>query len=261
MPTCAVAWSAQGLGLAVYYGVRLLGGTPLEALLFSTTASAMRLAYSALSSRKFDPIAAFLMSADGITLIVGLVSRSPQVTMLGQHIPGVVFLMFVIVGLARHRPITESLLTWLRPNWVQRHAANDGDAPDLRAYHRTHIRLSIAVATACLVHLAAAAIAIFTLPVDIARGTLGLLALITDALIAIIVIGGVGRFLRRDKPAASAQLRTCQNDASARTTERDEGRRKLRSLVRNQRGSDPGHQNTVDELQSQGSAANRRSSG
>ncbi|BBY67738.1 VC0807 family protein [Mycolicibacterium helvum] len=185
------------VGLGVYYGARYLGATPLEALLFSTTASALRLAYSACRARTFDPIAGFLMTADGITLIVGLLSRSPTVTMLGQHIPGVVFQVFVFVGLARNRPITESLLAWLRPDWAQlRVCQHDQHSAEARIYHRLHMRLTLAVATAGLIHLIVAAVVIFAVPVDVAQATLGLLALATDGVILVVVIGGIGRFIR-----------------------------------------------------------------
>jgi hypothetical protein len=59
------------------------------------------------------------------------------------------------------------------------------------------MRLTLAVAVAHTLHLTAATIVIFTLPVDIAKGLLGLLALGTDAIVLAIVLGGIGYFLRR----------------------------------------------------------------
>jgi hypothetical protein len=50
------------------------------------------------------------VAADGITLAVGVFTRSPITTMFGQHIPGVTFLAFVIGGRALGRPATESLV-------------------------------------------------------------------------------------------------------------------------------------------------------
>lgn len=189
---------SAAIGLAVYYGARYCGAPVLEALLLSTLASAMRVVHSAWRTRTIDPIAGFLMAANGITLAVGLLSRSPVITMLGQHIPGIVFEACVIVGLARNRPVTASLLAWLRPGWAEQHIAGSAwSASEARAYHRTHMRLTLAVAIAGLLHLVAAAIVIFTLPVDIAKATLGLLALATDGVILLIVLVGIGRFLRR----------------------------------------------------------------
>ncbi|OBG88671.1 hypothetical protein A5699_16350 [Mycobacterium sp. E802] len=189
---------SAALGLAAYYGARYLGASPVEALLTSTAVSALRLGFSAVRTRTFDPIAAFLVTANGITLAVGLLSQSAVITMLGQHIPGVVFQLFVTVGLFRQRPITESLVNWLRPGWVQQYIANreQSDA-EARAFHRKHMRLTLAVAIAGFVHLAAAAFVIFTLPVDIAKGTLSALALATDVVIVAIVLGGIGQFHRR----------------------------------------------------------------
>jgi hypothetical protein len=96
---------STALGLVAYYGSRALGASPLDALLVSTVISAVRVAYSALKDRRFDPIAWFLMAADGITLAVGVFTQSPITTMFGQQFPGVVFLAFVIGGLALGRPV------------------------------------------------------------------------------------------------------------------------------------------------------------
>jgi hypothetical protein len=43
---------------------------------------------AATRARRLDPIATFLLAADGVTVLVGLASQSPAITMLGQHIPG-----------------------------------------------------------------------------------------------------------------------------------------------------------------------------
>jgi hypothetical protein len=86
--------------------------------------------------------------------------------MFGQHVPGVIFLAFVIGGLVVNRPITESLVAWLRPGWVRRHLAeHDWTNEDARAYHRLHMGLTLAVAATQTLHLAAATAVILTLPV------------------------------------------------------------------------------------------------
>ncbi|MEE6140660.1 VC0807 family protein [Mycobacterium sp. 050128] len=186
------------LGMGSYYMARYLGAAALDALLISTVVSAVRVVYAAMRARRFDPIAAFLLAADGVTVVVGLVSRSPIITMFGQHIPGIVFEIFVIAGLIRNRPITESLINWFRPGWVQHHIDNHTwTGTDAHAYHRAHMRLTLAVAVAQLLHLVAASVGILALPVDIAKGLLGILALGTDAIVLTIVLGGIGYFLRR----------------------------------------------------------------
>lgn len=186
------------LGMGSYYGARHLGAGAVDALLISTGMSGLRVGYTALRIRRLEPVAAFLLSADGITLIAGLLAQSPVVTMFGQHIPGIVFGIFLIVSLIRNRPATELLVDWFRPGWVRHHIANhmwtDNDA---RAYHRTHVGLTFAVTTAHLLHLIAAAAVILMLPVDIAKGVLGILALTADAIALVIVFGGVASFLRR----------------------------------------------------------------
>jgi hypothetical protein len=62
--------------------------------------SAVRLAYSALRNRRFDPVAGFLVALDGFSLVVGLVTRSARMMMFSNHIPGAIFAIFVIGGLA-----------------------------------------------------------------------------------------------------------------------------------------------------------------
>ena len=58
-----------------------------------------------------------------------------------------------------------------------------------------HMRLTMAVMVAQAIHLAAATFVILTLPVDVAKGTIGLLALATDIAVLVIALGGTGRFL------------------------------------------------------------------
>jgi hypothetical protein len=197
---------SAALGMAAYYGARALGASPLDALLLGTVISAARVAYSALKDRRFDPIACFLMLANGITVTVGLATQSPVMTMLGQHIPGVVFELSVLGGLAMNRPITESIVSWIRPGWVEQHLAEHAwTEADARAYHRMHIRLSLAVAILQILHLTAAVLVIFSLPVDIAKGVLGILALSTDIAVLAVALGGIGRFLMRHKKAGAQQ--------------------------------------------------------
>ncbi|MBO0882883.1 MAG: hypothetical protein J2P17_21615, partial [Mycobacterium sp.] len=66
-----------------------------------------------------------------------------------------------------------------------------------RTFDLVHMRLTLVVGIAGMLHLIAATIVIFTLPVDIAKGLLGVLSLGTDAIILAIALGGIGYFLRR----------------------------------------------------------------
>jgi hypothetical protein len=191
---------SAALGLAACYGSRAPGASPLDALLIGTLVCLVRAVYSGFKDRRFDPIAWFLMLADVVTLAVGLCTQSPVLTMFGQQIPGLIFLVLVIGSLVVKRPVTESLVSWLRPGWVQQHIADHDWTPaDARAYHRMHVRLTLAVTVAQTLHLAAASVVILTLPVDVAKGILGALALATDVAVVGIAVGGIGRFLLRHK--------------------------------------------------------------
>jgi hypothetical protein len=189
---------SAAIGLAAYYGARGIGATPVEALIICTLVCAGRSAYSALRQRRFDAIASFLVFANAVTLAVAICARSPVAVMFGQHLPGVVFLAFVLGSLVIRKPVTESLLKWLRPQWVHDHASGPRQCADAAtAYHRTHMRLTAAIAFAQTLHLAAAAIVILTLSVDIAQGLLSVFALATDVAVLLITIGGFSRFLNR----------------------------------------------------------------
>ena len=193
-------------GLAAYYGARSLGATPVDALLISTLVCAGRAAYAAIRERRFDSIACFLMFANAVTLAVALFTQSPVAVMFGQHLPGVVFLVFVLGSLAVRKPMTEALVKWLRPQWVHDHISTTGLSTDrTSAYHRTHMQLTSAIAVAQALHLAAASIVILTLSVDVAKGLLGVLALATDIAVLAIIIVGTGRSLRQHQKSASAQ--------------------------------------------------------
>jgi len=128
---------SAALGLVAYYGSRAaLGASPLDALLVSTVISAVRVAYSALKDRRFDPIAWFLMGRRTASpLAVGVFTQSPITTMFGQQFPGVVFLAFVIGGLVLGRAGSPSpLVNWLRPGWVEQRVADHNWTPGLSPY-------------------------------------------------------------------------------------------------------------------------------
>lgn len=189
---------SAAIGLAAYYGARGLGATPIDALIISTLVCAGRAAYTGIRQRRFDAIACFLMFANAVTLAVAVCARSPVAVMFGQHLPGVVFLAFVLGSLVMRKPVTEAFVKWLRPQWVHDHIAQAGRTTDEAcAYHRTHMRLTATIAAAQTLHLAAATIVILTLSVDIAQGLLSLFALATDLAVLLITLGGVSRFLVR----------------------------------------------------------------
>lgn len=184
------------IGVAAYYGARGIGATPIEALIMCTLVCGVRSAYSAIRQRRFDAIACFLMFANAVTLTVAICARSPAAVMFGEHLPGVVFLAFVLGSLAVRRPMTEALVKWLRPQWVRNQvAAFARNADEASTYHRTHMRLTTGIAVAQTLHLAAASIVILTLSVDAAQGLLSLLALATDLAVLLITLGGVSRHL------------------------------------------------------------------
>jgi len=188
------------LGLSTYYGARAIGASQLDALMVGAVVSAIRLAYSALRGRRFDAVACFLLVLDGVSLVVGLLTRSPRMMMFSNHIPGVIFGVFVLGGLAMNKPITELIVSWIRPGWVEQHIAeHDWTDSDAQAYHRMHMRLSLAIAILQIVHLAAVAVIILTMPVDVARGVLVVIAMIAGIIIVAITLGGIGRFLLRHK--------------------------------------------------------------
>ncbi|AKN15763.1 hypothetical protein MHAE_08013 [Mycobacterium haemophilum DSM 44634] len=91
-----------------------------------------------------------------------------------------VFEIFVIAGLIRNRPITESLIEWFRPGWVAHHITNHAwSEKDARAYHSTHMRLTLALGT--------------------------------DAVVLAILLGGIEYFLRRRRtvPQPPSALHGC----------------------------------------------------
>jgi hypothetical protein len=183
------------LGLVAYYGSRALGASPLDALLVSTVISAVRVAYSALKDRRFDPIAWFLMAADGITLAVGVFTQSPITTMFGQQFPGVVFLAFVIGGLALGRPVHrvagELAQAPLGGTACRRTQLDVFRCPSLSPYaHEVDDGCD-----GCASDPPRCRNIRHPYTVDVAKGAIGLLALATDIAVLVIALGGIGRFL------------------------------------------------------------------
>lgn len=74
---------------------------------------------------------------------------------------------------------------------------HDWTEDDARAYHRTHVRLTIAILVLHIAHLSAVVWAVLTLPPDGARAIQATTALISDVGVLAIAIGGITRFLLR----------------------------------------------------------------
>ena len=128
------------------------------------------------------------------TLVVALLTSSPQLAQLTHVVPVVLFGLFYIGSCLTKRPLTEVIIDMIRPGWVARH--HWGDA-DLRAYHRMHVRLCVIVGSLELVQAAAMAGIILRYPVDIAQVVNGLLATAGSAARLAFVIAVIWVFLRR----------------------------------------------------------------
>lgn len=185
---------SAALGLGTYYGMRLLGASELHALMAAAVVSALRVIYTALRDKRFDIVAGFIMLMHGATLVVALLTSSPQLAQLTHVVPVVLFGAFYIGSSLTKRPLTEVIIDLIRPGWVARHHWADAD---LRAYHRMHVRLCVIVGTLELVQAAVMAGIILRYSVDIAQVANGLLATVGSAARLAFVIAVIWVFLRR----------------------------------------------------------------
>lgn len=190
---------SAAIGIAAYYGARALGASPIGALIASATASAVRIAWVALRNKRIDAIAGFILFLDGSTIAVGLITRSPFITLLSEHISGVVFAVWVFCGLVLRKPVTETIVAWVRPGWVERHIDRNAWTPcQAQAYHRAHMRLSLGVAVLHTAHLGAIAVIILTLPIDTAKGLLAAIALGFNIAIPAFIVTGLRYFFSQN---------------------------------------------------------------
>lgn len=192
--TLGHALVSAALGLGTYYGMRLLGASELHALMAAAVVSALRVIYTALRDKRFDIVAGFIMLMHGATLVVALLTSSPQLAQLTHVVPVVLFGVFYIGSSLTKRPLTEVIIDLIRPGWVARHHWADAD---LRAYHRMHVRLCVIVGTLELVQAAVMAGIILRYSVDIAQVANGLLATVGSAARLAFVIAVIWVFLRR----------------------------------------------------------------
>ncbi len=192
--TLGHALVSAGLGLGTYYGMRLLGASELHALMAAAVVSALRVIYTAVRDKRFDIVAGFIMLMHGATLVVALLTSSPQLAQLTHVVPVVLFGLFYIGSCLTKRPLTEVIIDLIRPGWVARHHWADAD---LRAYHRMHVRLCVIVGTLELVQAAVMTGIILRYSVDIAQVANGLLATVGSAARLAFVIAVIWVFLRR----------------------------------------------------------------
>ncbi|TEA06333.1 hypothetical protein CCUG60884_01471 [Mycobacteroides salmoniphilum] len=192
--TLGHALVSAALGLGTYYGMRLLGASELHALMAAAVVSAVRVIYTAVRDKRFDIVAGFIMLMHGATLVVALLTSSPQLAQLTHVVPVVLFGVFYIGSCLTKRPLTEVVIDLVRPGWVARHHWTDAD---LRAYHRMHVRLCVIVGTLELVQAAVMTGIVLRYSVDIAQVANGLLATVGSAARLAFVIAVIWVFLRR----------------------------------------------------------------
>jgi hypothetical protein len=125
-----------------------------------------------------------------------------------------------------NKPITELIVSWVRPGWVEQHiAAHDWTAADAQAYHRMNMRLSLAVAILQIIHLIAVVPVILILPVDVARGVLPVISIIASIVIVAATLGCIGRFLLRHKTNHALASDRSSNHPAGHAGEHSEGKR------------------------------------
>ena len=193
--------------VSTYYVARVVGLSEVGALMAGAAVSATRLTYSLVRNRRFDPVACFLLAMDGSTVIVGLWTQSPRLMLVSHQVPGTLVALFFIGGAVLNKPVTELIVSWLRPGSVQQHIAEhhwtDGDA---RAYRRMHMRLTRLAAALQAAHLAAAVPILILVPVDISRALLAAIAIGTALVIIVVTLLAVGRFLQRHETSQASAV-------------------------------------------------------
>ncbi|MEN4449802.1 MULTISPECIES: VC0807 family protein [unclassified Mycobacterium] len=171
--------------LIAYYGLRAAGVSEYVALLTATVLAGGKVAYDAISARRLDPFAGYLMLNFGLSLAVGVSTSDPRMLLAGNTLVGglggLVFLGSCVVGTPLTQVVSERVQT-----------GEHDTGPAAVAYRRrVHILLSAMWGVGLLVGTALHLAVIFSTPVDVANALTSALSLVTTGLLmtATFVVG------------------------------------------------------------------------
>jgi hypothetical protein len=115
----SMAWDL-GPSVAAYYGAQLVGCSHFVSLLAGAVASAARLVWVAVRSRRIDPFALFLMALFGVGLALTFITGDVRFALLKDSLTSFLAGVFLLGSCAVHRPMAYSA--------AQRFAGPDGVA-------------------------------------------------------------------------------------------------------------------------------------
>ncbi|WP_234791549.1 VC0807 family protein [Mycolicibacterium mucogenicum] len=194
--------------LVAYYGLRAAGVSEYVALLTATVLAGGKVAYDAISARRLDPFAGFLMLNFGLSLAVGVSTSDPRMLLAGNTLVGglggLIFLGSCVVGTPLTQVVSERVQT-----------GEQDTSPAAAAYRRrVHILLSAMWGIGLLLGSALHLVVIFSMSVDAANALTSVLSLATTALLmtATFVVGrrAAARWEQRGQrePTSAEQIET-----------------------------------------------------
>ncbi|HEY7008789.1 MAG TPA: VC0807 family protein [Jatrophihabitantaceae bacterium] len=169
---------------AAYYLTRVAGGPVYVSLLAATGVAGLRVGYIAFRRRRFDAIAAFLVTVCAVGLAASLLTGSPRLMIAKDSIPtaaaGLVFLGSCAVG----RPLTYAWakrMTATTPDEERRWAIMWADRPGFR---RTFQVMAVAWGCGLLLEAAIRLALVFIMPADAMAALSSTLSIITITALA-----------------------------------------------------------------------------
>jgi hypothetical protein len=165
--------------LVAYYGLRAAGISEYVALLTATVLAGAKVCYDAISARRLDPFAGYLMLNFGLSLAVGVSTSDPRMLLAGNTLVGglggVVFLGSCVVGTPLTQIVSERVQT-----------GEQDTGPAAVAYRRrVHILLSAMWGIGLLLGTALHLAVIFCTSVDVANAVTSVLSLTTTGLLMV----------------------------------------------------------------------------
>ncbi len=194
--------------LIAYYGLRAAGVSEYVALLTATVLAGGKVAYDAISARRLDPFAGFLMLNFGLSLAVGVSTSDPRMLLAGNTLVGglggLIFLGSCVVGTPLTQVVSERVQT----------GEQDTNPAAVAYRRRVHVLLSAMWGIGLLLGSALHLAVIFSMSVDAANALTSVLSLATTALLmtATFVVGrrAADRWEQRGQrePTSAEQIET-----------------------------------------------------
>ncbi|MEU9198687.1 VC0807 family protein [Streptomyces sp. NPDC048332] len=178
--------------LASYYLLKAAGMGTFGALAWSSVVPGVRTVWGVVRDRRFNGLAALMVSVNAVGLLLSLVAGDPRLMLLKDSGVSSTIGLVVLVTALRGRPMMSAALRpWLTRGEADKSAACQRLSAESAEFRRAEVRFSTVWGAALLGECVVRAVGAYTVPVETMVWA-GTVVLVAAMVLAFVVSGRVG---------------------------------------------------------------------